>query len=91
MKTIHIEQASHHQTDPYHELALSVVRQAAEDYRMLARKLHGNISREEKEQIAKELESITRFFLSDWYFALTGAENGRSVLRHLSREVFDGD
>ena len=38
MRTFHAESQSHHEPDPYDELATGIIRQAAEDYRRLAEK-----------------------------------------------------
>ena len=38
MKLIHAEATNNRPCDPYHELAIAVIKQAADDYRHLAKK-----------------------------------------------------
>lgn len=77
--------------DPYQELAMSVIVQAANDYRSLARKIENSGSAIEKRRLQNEMKEISRFFLSDWYCQLADSYNGAIVLEMLDREVFGDD
>ena len=87
MKSLHIEQERFSESDPYHDLAVGVIRQAVDDYRSLRRKLDLPLLEEEKKNAEKEIMSIRRFFCSEWYMFLSGAENGSRILRVLDMEV----
>lgn len=77
--------------DPYQELALSIIEQAASDYRSLARKVENSGSAIEKRRLQSEMKEISRFFLSDWYCQLADSNNGAIVLEMLDQEVFGDD
>ena len=77
--------------DPYQELAISVIKQAATDYRSLAKTISASGSEIEKHRLANEMKEITRFFLSDWYCMLSDSDNGALVLEMLDQEVFGDD
>ena len=87
MKSLHIEQERSSESDPYHDLAVGVIRQAVNDYRSLRRKLDLSLPEEEKKTAEKEIMSIRRFFCSEWYMFLSGAENGSKILSILDMEV----
>ena len=69
--------------DPYEKLANAIVIQAAKDYRAAARKLKRN----PRNHLAQaEIDSIERFFRSDWYKCLTEID-GEMLIRKLKEEV----
>ena len=88
MKLIHPETTDNQVCDPYQELAIAVIKQAADDYRYLAKKSHESGSSLEQEHIRQQMTSISRFFLGDWYRALSGMDNGAAILEMLDVEVF---
>ena len=87
MKSLHIEQEHSAESDPYHDLAIGVIRQAVDDYRSLRRKLVLPLPEEEKKTAVDEMISIRQFFHSEWYIFLSGAENGSRILKALDMEV----
>ena len=78
-------------TDPYQELAIAVIRQAAEDYRYLAGISVETGSALEQQRTRKQMASISCFFLGDWYYMLSGLDNGSTILKMLDTEVFGND
>lgn len=91
MKRIRVEAAPHQAVDPFQELGISIIRQAAEDYRELGERLQQNGSAIEKKHMENEMKKISRFFLSGWYSTLSGCDNGADVLELLDQEVFGDD
>lgn len=91
MREIHAESTGTHAPDPYQELAIGIIRQAAEDYRNLGKKLQRDGSAIEKKHISSEMKEISRFFLSGWYSTLSGLDNGSDLLGNLDQEVFGDD
>ncbi len=89
-KLIYVEQ-SKQITDPYQELALAIIRQAADDYRFLARRIESTGSELERQRLVREMKSISRFFLSSWFCVLSGSEDGAVILERLDQEVFGDD
>ncbi|MBQ8160223.1 MAG: hypothetical protein IJ083_05675 [Clostridia bacterium] len=87
MNQIHAEAAHAQPLDPYQELAIAVIKQAAYDYRAIARRLKRTGSSEERQRLSQEKESIRRFFLGQWYELLSGSDNGPVILQLLDREV----
>ena len=87
MHTEHVEKAP----DPYQALALAVIRQAAADYRSLARMIDNTGSEPERQRLIREMKSISRFFLSDWFCVLSGSDEGPEFLERLDQEVFGND
>ena len=87
MHTEHVEKAP----DPYQALALAVIRQAADDYRSLAKRIDMADSDEERERLTEMMKSISRFFLSDWFSQLSGSDEGPAILERLDEEVFGCD
>ena len=68
-----------------------MIKQAANDYRDLARKNADSGSGIEQKHIRQEMTSISRFFLGDWYRSLSGLDNGADILEMLDMEVFGND
>lgn len=67
----------------YERLANAIIIQAANDYRAAARKLKKN----PRNHLAQsEVNSIERFFRSQWYEALTSVD-GEMLLKKLKEEV----
>ena len=91
MKLFHVEHVPNTESDPYQELAIGVIRQAADDYRSLGHKLALPLTMEEKKRTEDEMKSISRFFLGRWYSELSGSENGSEILEALDMEVFGDD
>lgn len=91
MRTFHTESQSHHEPDPYDELAIGIIRQAAEDYRRLGKKLRYSNEKSERKEIENAMGIIRNFFISDWFSVLSGLENGCSILEKLDEEVFDSN
>ena len=91
MKLIHAETTNSRACDPYQELAIAVIKQAAEDYRHLARRSAETGSELEQKHIRQQMTAISRFFLGDWYRALSGLDNGSAILELLDMEVFGND
>ena len=91
MKQIHVEEHNDRPRDPYQELAIAVIKQAADDYRYLARKSNESGSELERKHIRQQMISISRFFLGNWYSMLSGMDNGPAILEMLDLEVFGND
>lgn len=91
MKLIHVEEPNDPPCDPFQELAIAVIKQAADDYRSLARKSDESGSNLEREHLQQQMASISRFFFSDWYCALSGFDNGPLILEMLDSEVYGND
>jgi len=69
--------------DAYEKLANAIVIQAAKDYRAAAKKLKRN----PRNQAAQaEIDSIERFFRSQWYEVLTDVP-GELLIRKLREEA----
>ncbi len=88
MKLFHVEEHKALPLDPFQELGIAVIKQAAEDYRAIARKLETIESDYEKQILEKKMKSIRRFFLGDWYEVLSNSDNGPMILEMLDREVY---
>lgn len=69
-------------TDPYENLANAIVLQAVKDWRSAVRKLKKRPRYDPARQMKDECE---RFFLSDWFEALTSVDGGM-ILRKLKQE-----
>lgn len=68
--------------DPYENLANAIVLSAVEDYRKALKKYSRNLnSKSEK----AEVDSLERFFKSQWYSVLTSVE-GEFLIRKLRAE-----
>lgn len=91
MRDIHVEAAPYQALDPFEELAISIIRQAADDYRRLGERVQQNGGSIEKKHMEDEIKRISRFFLSGWYSTLSGCDNGVDVLELLDQEVFGDD
>lgn len=89
-KLIYAEQ-SKQISGPYQELALAIIQQAADDYRILARRIESTGSELERQRLVREMKSISRFFLSSWFGVLSGSEGGAVILERLDQEVFGDD
>jgi hypothetical protein len=69
--------------DPYEKLANAIILQAVKDYRAAKRKLKRN----PRNHLAQsEVDSIERFFRSDWYSCLTEVD-GEILIKKLQEEV----
>lgn len=69
--------------DPYEKLANAIILQAVKDYRAARRKLKRN----PRNHLAQaEIDSIERFFRSQWYGCLTEVD-GEMLIRKLKEEV----
>lgn len=69
--------------DPYEKLANAIILQAVKDYRAAKRKLKRN----PRNHLAQsEVDSIERFFRSQWYECLTEVD-GEMLIRKLNEEV----
>lgn len=88
LPTMHIP---HTEYDPYQDLAIGVIQQAADDYRSLTRKLLSPVPAEEKEEIMNEIGSIRHFFLGNWFSILSDGQNGKMILKRLEEEVPEVD
>ena len=91
MNYVHVEHNCQSEPDPYLELALGIIRQAAADYRYLRQHYSADLCDEDKKRIRKEIRAIRRFFLSRWYIILSGIENGPKILEMLDSEVLSND
>ena len=87
MKILHTEHNLHIEHDPYQDLAIGVIQQAADDYRSLTRELLLSVTAEEKEKIMNKIYSIRQFFLSDWFAILSNSHSGEMILKKLDEEV----
>ena len=87
MKLIHPETTDNQVCDPYQELAIAVIKQAADDYRHLAKKLDKSPSIPEQKHIRQQMTSISQFFFGIWYQKLSGLDNGPEILKMLDLEV----
>ena len=84
----HTEATNNRLCDPYQELALAIVRQAADDYRSLARRIEATGNEMDQRYLSEKMKSISRFFLSDWFRMLSNSDKGAEILERLDREVF---
>ena len=91
MKLIHAARTEKPQCDPYQVLGIAVIRQAADDYRAIARRLNTIGSSEEKHRLEQEMISRRRFFQGAWYEVLSDSSNGSLILERLDREVYGND
>ena len=91
MRIFHTVNDYRSEHEPWHDLAVAVIRQAVADYRSLGAKLTDDGSPIEKRHIEENMKSISRFFLSDWFRTFSGYENGAQILEALDREVFGDD
>jgi len=91
MKLIHAESTNNPPSDSYQELAIAVIKQAADDYRAIARRIKTIGSTAEKQRLAQEKESIRRFFLSEWFEMLSNSSSGPMILKMLDKEVYGND
>ena len=87
MKSLHTEHNPHIEYDPFQDLAIGVIQQAADDYRSLTRKVLLTVTAEEKEKIMNEIDSIRHFFLSHWFSILSDSQCGAIILKRLDEEV----
>ncbi len=87
-----VQNINHQETscDPWQSLAFAIIGRAADDYRFLARKLEADEC-EDRNRAEMQMKAISRFFLSNWYCALSGFNNGADVLGRLDEEVFGND
>ena len=69
--------------NPYEELANAIILQAVQDYRRALRALRRNPSIVLAEDVKTEVE---RFFLSDWFQALTNID-GEYMVKKLQEEA----
>ena len=69
-------------TEPYENLANAIVLQAVKDWRSAVRTLKKRSRYDPAKQMREECE---RFFLSDWFEALTSVD-GSVILRKLKQE-----
>ena len=69
--------------EPYEELANAIILQAVQDYRRALRALRRNPSIVLAEDVKTEVE---RFFLSDWFQALTNID-GEYMVKKLQEEA----
>ena len=90
MKLLHAENTGR-LPDPWQMLALAVIRQAAADYRSLARMIDSTGSALERKRLIREMKAISRFFLSDWFCVLSDSDEGPEFLERLDQEVFGDD
>lgn len=85
------EYTPHDSYDPFAALGRAIIRQAANDYRALNRKLQSRKSPNKKLQLTDELESIRKFFRSSWFATLSGVDedkiNGDLIIQKLDEEV----
>ena len=88
MQMIYTERTESMSVVPFQRLGIAVIKQAAEDYRAAARKLESIENGYEKLGLEKEMESIRRFFLGEWYEMLSSVGNGPMILEMLDREVY---
>ena len=91
MKLIQAETTSNRPCDPYQELAIAVIKQAADDYRHLTKKNAERGRGLEQKHLRQQMTVISRFFLGDWYCTLSGLNNGSAILEMLDMEVFGND
>ncbi len=68
--------------DPYENLANAIVLSAVDDYRRALRRLSKN---PESKTVLADVESLERFFRSNWYATLTSVE-GEFLIRKLRAE-----
>lgn len=68
--------------DPYQNLAQGIIMQAVKDWRDAVKKLKKRPKYEPAKQMKEECE---RFFLSDWFYELSGVE-GSIILKKLQEE-----
>ena len=89
-RLIHVEQPIQ-APGPYQMLALAVIRQAADDYRILAKEISNAYDDKQRKRLTERMKSISRFFLSDWFSQLSGSDEGPMILEKLDEEVFGCD
>ena len=92
MNYFHVEHVLTSTYDPYQELAICVIRQAADDYRSLSHRLSTDLTAFDRKNIKGEMKSIRRFFLGKWCSILSGSEqSGPLILNLLDAEVLEHD
>ena len=77
--------------DPYQELAHAVIKQAADDYRALGKMIDSCHSHLEKQRLEREMKSVGRFFIGEWFDLLNDCDNGFLIREMLDKEVFGND
>lgn len=88
---IHIISDKNPLYDPFDDLVIAIIKQATDDYRSAAKMIAETGSHFEKKRLEREMKSISRFFLGDWYLLLSGRDNGPQILERLDQEVFKND
>ena len=73
--------------DGYERLANAIIIQAAKDYRAARKKLRRTrLSKEARYKAEAEVQSVERFFRSDWFSCLSELD-GEFILRKLQEET----
>lgn len=87
MRKIHAETMSTHEPDPYEELAIGIIRQAADDYRRLCQKKQNTDVQVEIDSLEQQIQLIRKFFGSRWFCVLSGLDSGVEILCRLEEEI----
>ena len=77
--------------DPCEALIMAIIKQSAEDYRRLGRRLKKCHDEEEERIINRKMREISSFFFSDHCEDLTSPGFGPKLLEKLDEEVFGDD
>lgn len=87
MHIIRAERVNWSAPSPWQELAIGIIRQAAEDYRAWNRLLIRCDDPQKRALIEGKLQEIRRFFLGSWFSDLSGDADGEMILSRLDQEV----
>ena len=69
----------------YDNLAIAIVRQAADDYREAAKRL---IRKPSSEKARNAVEELKKFFLSEYCTLLSSGVEGEFILEKLDKEIY---
>ena len=71
--------------DPWQSLSIAIIKQAADDYTFLLKKLR-KANEHDLPVICGRIQQIRNFFLGDWFQMLSDAD-GAMILKRLEKEV----
>lgn len=87
MPQIRAEHVEKNTWDPWQDLAIAIVKMAAEDYRMLNKAISYCTDPKKTMLIQEKLLEIRSFFLGEWFEVLFDDCNGGAILARLDKEV----
>lgn len=87
MPQIRAEHVERDTWNPWQNLAIAIVKMAAEDYRMLNKALSRSNDMEKDMLIQGKILEIRSFFLGEWFNVLIEDCDGAAILARLDKEV----